>query len=534
MTTTIGCGFKGTEVDLIVHNATIHTVNSNNDIAEAMAIKDGKVVAIGPERSILNKYTAEDTRDMAKAHVYPGFIDAHCHFLGYGKSALNLNLVGTQSWEECLTKVKNFKSRLSSEWVLGRGWDQNDWEVKEYPNKASLDALYPDKPVYLTRIDGHAAITNSKALELAGIKPTDEVEGGEILKDADGNLTGVLIDNGMLALEKVIPEFKESDLQLALRKAEYDCLTHGLTSVADAGLEMDMVNLIDQMQEAGDIKMRVYAMLSPDDASEAQLKKGKVEKDRLLVRSVKLYGDGALGSRGAYLKKPYHDAPDHHGAMIEDIDFYKKWAELCYKNDYQLNTHCIGDSASKNLLQVYADVLGDDKGRRWRIEHAQVVTPSDRHYFGDYGIIPSVQPTHATSDMYWAEDRLGAERMAGAYAYQSLLKENRMLALGTDFPIEEISPIKTFYAAVARKDDKNYPENGFMMEEALTREQALQGMTIWAAIANFEEDKKGSLEVGKFADFVVLDRDILSIPEDMLLDTQIKYTFINGEQLYKQ
>jgi len=525
------CGYQSIEVDMIIHNATIYTVDAAFSQAEAMAIKDGKILDLGAERTILNKYKAAKTIDAAKKFIYPGLIDAHCHFYFYGISQFSCDLSGTTSWDECLDRLKKFAKENPDGWLLGGGWDQNDWKDKSYPTNEALNRLFPDRAVYLDRIDGHAAIANAFALKAASLTPESMVEGGEIVKDKDNQLTGLLIDNGMNAVSNIVPEPSIKKMENALQKAQADCFAEGLTTVDDAGLDMEIVSIIREMQEKEELKIRVYAMLNPSALSLVQLKKGKIETDRLTVRSVKLYGDGSLGSRGACLKKAYTDRSDHHGAMIEDISFYRQWAQNCKTYEYQLNTHCIGDSANSELLQTYADhIEGSDL--RWRIEHAQIVSPNDRHFFGENGIIPSVQPTHATSDMYWVEDRIGKERMKGAYAYKSLLQENGMLALGTDFPVEKISPINTFYAAVARKDHKNFPENGFLADQALSRKEALMGMTIWAAMANFENEVKGSLEIGKYADFVILDRDILNVSEGKILGTKVKSTYVGGDKVY--
>lgn len=527
------CTYKMEEADLIVHNAKIYSVDGEFNTFQAMAIKDGKVLELGPNQAILNKYNASNSYDAQTRAIYPGFIDGHCHFLAYGLSLTQVNLVGTSSFDEVVECVKAHAEKTSSEWITGRGWDQNDWEVKEFPNKQVLDELFPDRPVLVRRVDGHAALANQSALDLANISSNTLVEGG-IVEVVNGKLTGILIDNAVDLVSKVVPAPSEAEIEEALRLAEKECFAVGLTGVHDAGLPTHYVDQIQELQDRGELRMRVYAMLNPDSATEQRMKQGILVSERLVARSVKLYADGALGSRGAKLKSPYSDDPENTGLVLENDAFYQKWAGLCKESGFQLNTHCIGDQANFKLLDLYANSLGGVNDLRWRIEHAQVVTPEDQNYFGQNNILPSVQPTHATSDMYWAVDRLGKERAKGAYAYQDLLAQNGMVILGTDFPVEDISPIKTFFAAVFRKDQKGFPEDGFQSENALTREQTIRGMTFWAAMGSFEEELKGSLEPGKFADFVVLDRDIMTAEEEEVKAASVLATYLGGEEVFKR
>lgn len=523
------------EVEIIISNAKIYTVDQDFSMAEAMAIKDGKVVAIGDQETILSAYHAHENIDLGNRTVYPGFIDAHSHFVGYGVGLVSrADLVGTKDFDEVLERLVEYEKQFSSEWINARGWDQNDWEIKEYPTKEKLDELWPTKPVYLTRIDGHAAIVNSAALKIAGIDGTTKIDGGEIILE-NGEPTGVLIDNAMDVVRAHIPGIGEDLKRKAILMAEKNCFEKGLTSVCDAGLDYNTIQLLDKMQQDQEVKMRVYAMLSAtEDNIVKLLPKGPYKTDRLNVRSVKLYADGALGSRGACLIHDYHDKPNWKGMMLSPQAYYDSLCLLAYENNFQVNTHAIGDSANRVMLQTYAKYLKGDNDKRWRIEHAQVVHPSDFHMFKDYDIVPSVQPTHATSDMYWADERLGLERLKSAYAYETLRKQNNWIPLGTDFPIEKIDPLLTFYAAVIRKDTEDYPNDGFQMENALSRENALRGMTIWAAKAAFEEQEKGSLEKGKFADFIVLDQDILKVDEKDILNTKVHMTYVNGELVYKR
>ena len=526
------CAFKDNEVDLIVHNATIYTVDGEFKMVEAMAVDSGKIVAVGPEREILNKYRSEQVVDAAKKIIYPGFIDSHCHFVGYGMSTMEVDLNGTTSWEQCLDRVQEYAERVPTGWITGRGWDQNNWKEKSFPTNEVLSELFPDRPVVLDRIDGHALIANDKALELARINANDRVTGGEVVTDDLGMMTGLLIDNAMVKLNAMIPDFEDEQLRLAILKAQADCFAVGLTTVDDAGLDTHKVNLIRKLQETGELLMRMYVMLEADEAGMEYMKRGVVKKDRLTICSVKLYADGALGSRGAALKNDYHDHPGHKGTILHQPVYFKQWAALCNLYGFQMNTHCIGDLANQLMLSIYNEELGGANDKRWRIEHAQVLSGGDLERFKTYTILPSIQPTHATSDMSWAEDRLGPDRISGAYSYASLLNQNGIVLLGTDFPIEGIDPLNTFYAAVFRKNKSGEPVDGWRAEEALTRKQALMGMTIWGAIGNFEEDKKGSLEPGKFADFVILDRDIMTCPEKEVLKTKVLATYVGGEKVY--
>jgi len=546
---------EGEQADLIVHNAKIYTVNDLFEIAEAMVVKDGKIIAIGAEHEILNKYNAKEIIDAKKQTIYPGFIDAHCHFLNYALSKQEVNLVGTKSFEEVIERVKKFAETNHTEWIIGRGWDQNDWEIKEFPNRFELDKLFPNKPILLTRIDGHAALANANALNIANITAETKIDGGIItfMIEQNGNQiqfkntelnayknlapqpTGILIDNAIEFVSKHIPKKNKNVKSLALIEAQKDLFSVGLTTIDDAGLDKDDINLIDQLHQQNKLKIKVYAMISGNiDMLDYYLAKGPYKTDKLSVCSFKFYADGALGSRGACLIEPYSDIIEqsHHGLLLNEEVFFNKYAPLLYKKGFQMNTHCIGDSANRIILNVYGKVLKGVNDKRWRIEHAQVIHPTDFEKFKTYTIIPSIQSTHATSDMYWAKDRLGEERVKHAYAYKNLLTQNGIIALGTDFPVEGINPINTFYAAVVRKDNKGYPENGFQMNNAITRQEALKGMTIWAAIANFEENEKGSLEVGKSADFVILNNDILETKKENILSVKVVQTFINGESVY--
>lgn len=518
---------KQEKADLIVINANTYTVNSNFDKAESFAIKDGKFIAIGSNNEIQKKYATLKTIDANNKAVFPGFIDAHCHFYGLGLQQQKVNLVGTKSYNEVLQKLVKFQKEKNTSFITGRGWDQNDWEIKEFPTKEKLDHLFPKTPVAIRRIDGHAMLVNQIAIDLAGITIDSKIEGGEFLKK-DGKLTGVLIDNAMNFIK--VPQPSKKEQIQALKDAQKICFDLGLTTVDDAGLDKQVIELIDSLQQIGDLKMRIYAMISNNKKNlDYYLNKGIVKTERLNVRSVKVYSDGALGSRGATLKDEYSDKKGHFGALVNSYNDLQSLAKRIAESEYQMNTHAIGDSANYVMLKTYDNVLKNKEDRRWRIEHAQIVDLKDFHFFKN--VLPSIQPTHATSDMYWAEDRVGSERIKGAYAYNDLLKEYGKVALGTDFPIEHVSPLYTYYAATIRKDLKGYPENGYQMNNALTRKNALKGMTIWNAFANFEEKEKGSIEIGKVADFIILENDIMTVEGNKIPNTKVLATYINGEKV---
>ncbi len=519
------------QVDTIVINGNIYTVNSTFDKAQAFAIKDGKFLEIGRNSDIQEKYESHSVIDADGQTIVPGFIDAHCHFLGLGFNQQSVNLVGTKSFEEVVDSVVAFQKRNKLDYITGRGWDQNDWLDKDFPSKELLDAKFPNTPVVLTRIDGHAIICNQAALNLGKVNKDSKIEGGEVVLK-DGKLTGVLIDNAETLVMDHWPKETPESISKALLAAQDICFENGLTTVDDAGLSREAIEVIDSLQQANILKIRMYAMVSATKENlDYYLNKGIYKTDYLNVRSFKVYGDGALGSRGALLRKPYSDQPGHFGLATTSIPTMDSIAHRIANSKFQMNTHAIGDSANHALLNIYSKVLKDKTDRRWRIEHAQVISPKDFEKFKN--IIPSVQPTHATSDMYWAEERLGKERVKGAYAYQQLLKANGKVALGTDFPVEHVSPFLTFHSAVARQDLEDYPLEGYQMENALSREETLKGMTIWAAYANFEENEKGSIEVGKFADFIILDKNIMVIDNKEIPKVKVLKTFINGVLQYE-
>lgn len=524
-----------TTADMIIYGAKIYTVDSSFSVAEAMAVKDGKILETGSSDHIRKTYTAPAIVNAEGKIIYPGFIDGHAHFYSYALSLQKVNLTGTRSWEDCISRIQQFASEkhiAQGEWITGYGWDQNDWDNKAFPSKTLLDQYFPGNPVFLSRIDGHAAIVNQAALDKAGIKAGDTIAGG-IIETKAGRLTGILVDNAMGRAGEVIPDPDNSSLKELFDEAQQKCFAVGLTSVTDCGLTKQETDKLDSLQKEGLLKMKLTVLLTDNAENYAwYLPRGIYKTDRMHIAGFKLFADGALGSRGACLLKPYHDKPGWNGFLLNDTDHYTTALSKIAASPFQACVHAIGDSGNRVILQQFAALLPPGNDRRWRVEHAQIVDPADIALFGRFNIIPSVQPTHATSDMYWAEDRLGADRIRSAYAYKDLLRQNGWIALGTDFPVEDISPFKTFYAAVVRKDAAGYPPEGFLMENALTKEEALRGITIWTARSSFEEAEKGSIEKGKDADFIIVDTDLMQCEPAAMLKAKVLATYVKGEKVY--
>ena len=519
------------EVDLIIVNSEIYTANENNQIAKSIAVKDGKIVEVSSE-NLIYKYEANEILDANGKTILPGFIDSHCHFYNLGLDQQVVDLRGTTSFEEIIERLIASDLNNQSDVILGRGWDQNDWDNKQFPVNTELNKVFKNKLVVLERIDGHAYIVNDNALELAGIDQNTLVRGGLVLLK-DNKPTGVLIDAPMSMVDKVLPEKSIREKVNALKQAQEISFSYGLTTVSDAGLSTEIINVIDSLHKSEELKIKIYAMVSVSKNNIQRLKEtGIIKTPKLNVRSFKVYGDGALGSRGAALKKPYCDDPHNYGFLRTDIKDLKYYANEIAGMGFQMNTHAIGDSTVSVLLKEYQKVLNDIEDPRWRIEHSQVVDLNEFELYNDK-ILPSVQPTHATSDMYWAYDRLG-KRIDGAYAFKDLLSQSKRIALGTDFPVEKVNPFHTFYSSIERKDLNGYPENGFQIENALTREETLKGMTIWGAYFNFEEDEKGTIEKGKSADFIIIDQNIMKIEADKIPYTKVLKTFVDGELVFQK
>ena len=535
----------------VLHNARIYTVNEAQPTAEAIAFEDRRILAVGSEADLREAYPDAERLDAGGRTVVPGLIDAHAHLMNLGLSLLRADLAGTASKEEILGRLTAFAAELpEGVWLTGRGWDQNDWPAASdgshpFPTRADLDAAFPERPVWLTRIDGHAAWANTAALVAAGLDPDapapEAPEGGAVQTDADGRPTGVFIDRAMGLVARAIPASDEAELEEALERALEATAARGLTGVHDAGADLATFRRYERFIESGRFPLRVYAMIDGPGATfahvceEGGLPVPYAPSERLRVQSVKVYVDGALGSRGAALIEPYSDTPGERGLLLMRPDSLRAFVADAMRCGLQVNTHAIGDRGNRVVLDAYEAALAETDGGpgRHRIEHAQVVVaPDDIARFAPLGVIASMQPTHATSDMPWAEARVGPERIRGAYAWRSFLESGARLALGSDFPVEQVSPLLGFYAAVTRQDAAGDPEGGWYPGQRLTRDEALRGFTLGAAYAGFMEDEVGSLEAGKRADFVVLSQDIMTAPEAAILETEVVATFIDGEAVF--
>lgn len=521
-------------------NVTGYTLNAKGELQQfsQMHVVNDKIKAIGSELTIPSSVTPTD---MQQAVMLPGIIDAHGHILGLGDNLIQVDLRGTASEQEAIARIKAYVSAKTSKgngWVIGRGWNQVLWPKQQFPSKASLDAAFPDIPVMLSRVDGHADWVNSKALEIAGINAnTPSPSGGEIVKDKSGEPTGLLIDNASYLVAKMIPENTSEDLIERLNIASEHLLSLGITSAHDAGISEQVQNIFIEQATKQALSFRIYAMLSATDPNiEQMLKQGHFadEQGFLSIRSVKAYGDGALGSRGAALLAPYSDDPHNSGLLVTPEENLPMLFNTVIGANFQLNFHAIGDRANRLALQQFARSFKNfpQNTQRHRVEHAQIVAPEDIPLFKEYGIIPSMQPTHATSDMNMAEDRLGKSRLKGAYAWQTFLQQGSPIAFGSDFPVELANPFHGLHAAITRQDANQNPENGWIAEESVSRVQAFKGFTLDAAYSGFQEDMIGSLEVGKKADFIVVDRDIFSINPSLIRDTQVLQTWVNGKRAF--
>ncbi|NBP30220.1 MAG: amidohydrolase [Flavobacteriia bacterium] len=516
-----GC-MKRKYADLVVHNAVIHTLDEKNSLGEAMAIRDGKILEVGPERQILNKYRWGKSIDAKKKHIYPGFIDAHTHLFSLAKQRLGIDLTQCRSFDDMVDSISTYFDMEKRHFIIGRGWNQTTWSQDIMPNNDRLSELFPDIPVALYRIDGHALLVNDALLDQITDRNPSFRSSFE---------SGLFIDHGMLIPEAVMNDYQEKDYRDEILTIQQQLLHFGITGVHEAGINAKQFQLLKAMDQSKELRVDLYAMLMANEENFALAAKMKhYSSEHLSVRSFKLLLDGALGSRGALLKQPYLDEPHHHGLLLASSEELSKWVERSLSLDYQLNVHAIGDSANKCALLAFRKAFLSKPDHRWRIEHAQTVDPNDLHWFRDYAVFPSVQPTHATSDYSWAIHRLGKQRLAHAYTYRSLLEQFGMLAFGTDFPVESMNPFLTLRVAVLRVTPKELPQGGFQKTESISFENALKAMTVWPQFASFTETKRGSLTEGMEANFFIAEKAMSAtyIPAD----NWSRMTFIRGRKVY--
>lgn len=531
------------EADLILANGNVYTVNDAMPQAKAIAMRGDTIIAVGWDEEIKTRFNAKRVIDLSGMAVYPGFTDAHAHLESLGAALVNLNLEGTTSVEQIRKLVAERAAILPpGAWLRGRSWDQNDWDVKDFPTHQMLDDVAGDHPVFLRRIDGHAGWANKKALDMAKIsKSTTDPAGGKILRDAAGNPTGVLIDNAMDLIDAVMPPPTIEERTSYVERAVQECVRYGLTQVHDMGADAELIGIYKKLIAEKRFPFRVYVAIDGINKTWRAYRGREPEigkyDNRLTVRAVKLYADGALGSRGAALLEPYSDDKKNKGLLLTPIDSLKKAARDALERGYQVCTHAIGDRANRAVLDIYEDVFKSNEAKakdaRFRIEHAQVVSLTDIPRFAKLGVLPSMQQTHCTSDMYWAEQRVGTERVKGAYAWRSLINAGSIIPGGSDFPVESANPLLGFYAAITRQDAKNFPDGGWYPQQRMTRDEALRSFTTWAAFAAFEEHLRGSIEVGKLADLVVLSNDIMQCEPKEILETTVVYTIVGGEVVYE-
>ncbi len=528
---------KGESVDLVIHNARIHTMNEADEVFDAIAIKDGKIVEVGPERQILNKYSADEYIDAGLKDVYPGLTDGHGHLLSYARMQLGVNLFGCKSYDEMLMRIKKYQAKHNRSFIIGSGWDQSLWDDgNELPTNEKLDSVFPNVPIALIRIDGHAMLVNDKLLKKSKVIETvnaspEKYVGGDFIYDEDGKPTGMVIDNAMNPIMAMIPEYPKKELTKTMKGIQAELFSYGITGVHDAGLTSNDRKTIEKWVDQRVLKLNIYVMLLPDEGNIAFAEKnGIYENKNLYIRSFKILGDGAVGSRGALMKEEYADRHGHYGHLTTSISEMERIAALCERIGYQMNTHAIGDSTNRIILEMYAKVYARNNNYRWRIEHAQHIDPNDFDLLAASGAYPSVQPTHATTDQRWAIERLGAERMHGSYAYKTILERCGILVIGTDFPVEYTDPFRTIHSATNRKTTENFPMNGFLPEEAITLKQCLKGMTIWAAFGAFQENKLGSLEKGKDATLVIF-KDAI-VERAAFKNNFANMVFVKGDKVY--
>ncbi len=533
------------EEGFIYDNVNGYTLSQNGGLIqfEAMAVQDGKVLATGTSIDMASEYPGFKRIDGRGNTLLPGLIDAHAHVMGLGIRELDVNVAGIRSLDETLEIVRRFaEENPDREWITGRGWNQVLWEENEFPSAADLDRVVPGRPVYLTRVDGHAAWANTRAMELAGIgRNTPDPQGGVILRDDDGEATGVFVDASMQYLREVIPARTDEDYEQALELALEQMARHGITSVHDARTDSDEWALYQRFADNGKLTTRIYAMIAGTGDTFDEMSAGgpvySYADDLLSLRSVKISADGALGSRGAALLEDYHDDPGNKGLLFYSQNELNQMLLKGASAGFQMNIHAIGDAANRQVLDAFEfiyDELDSQQELRHRIEHAQVAALSDIPRFAELGIIASMQPTHATSDMNMAEDRVGPERIAGAYAWQTFLNQGTVIAGGSDFPVEDVNPFYGLYSAVTRKDHDGMPPGGWYSAQRMSRTEALRAFTLDAAYAAHQEDVIGTLEPGKYADFILIDRDLFEVPASEIWQTEVLETWLAGENVYQR
>jgi len=539
---TSGLAEKHDQVEkVLIHNGMIYTMDQGFSTAEAMLFDStGEIHRVGDEKTMLAAYPDAEYIDLKGKTVIPGLIDSHAHLYGLANSLSQVQLRDTASKEEAIQKLREHEKNLSEgEWLLGRGWDQNDWPVKEFPGREDLDSEFPDRPVWLRRIDGHAGWANSAALAMSDqdLSGDWQLQGGFIHRDADGNASGVLIDGAMELVQQAVPETSRELMQASLKLALQQMVSQGLTGVHDMGVDQSVIEIYRESIRAGDFPTRVYAFTDGSGKTLDWLcANGAIEDDsgRLYMRAVKLYMDGAMGSRGAALLADYSDDAGNSGLLFMPPEELEAKIDKSMACGFQVGIHAIGDRGNRVTLDAFESAIQrypENPGRH-RVEHAQTLTATDIPRFSKHGIIAAMQPTHATSDMYWVEDRLGPERVLYAYSWRSLLDSGALLALGSDFPVEQVNPMSGIHSAVTRQDAKGWPEDGWYPQDKMSREEAVRGFTLDAAYAGFMEKSVGSLEAGKRADFIILDRNIFEVEAAEIADIRVLQTWLDGELVY--
>ena len=528
--------------DLIVTNARVYTADESRPLAEAFAVRDGRIVFVGSRQEAdALKGSATRVVDAGGRTVIPGMVDAHAHFGGLAQKLRAVDLVGTKSYDEVIARVvEKAKTTPKGTWIIGRGWDQNAWGDTRFPTHEKLSAALPDHPVALERVDGHATFANMAAMRLAELTAaTKDPSGGKIIRDAQGNPTGVLVDNASSIVERKIPSPTMADARAALKDAIAVMHRWGLTGVHDAGASAPMIDLYEDMAKSKELGLRLYVMIGDDSTAlrkyMAMGPRSALYDGQVWVRSIKLYADGAMGSRGAALLEPYSDDPNNTGLLLSAPAHIRDVAERALKSGFQVNTHAIGDRGNRVVLDAYEQALKTvpTADHRFRVEHAQIINYDDIPRFAQLGVIPSMQASHQTSDMYWIGKRLGPTRVLGAYAWRSLINSGVIIPNGSDFPVEEVNPLISFHASIARQDANDWPAGGWFPEQRMTREEALRSMTLWPAQAAFQEKEMGSLTTGKFADFVILDQDIMRVPAELVLKTKVLATYVAGKPVFE-